>query len=533
MTETIKNSGIPEDVFSKFEHVVVLMMENRSFDNLLGNLYGPDDLPPGQQFAGLKFGGPYYNTVPDYMKDGHAGEKIFTYAADDLTQPYPDPGEEYPHINTQLYGQLDKNNAGKLAYQMKKPYNLPDPVPCPAEMDGFVKDYINNLQSTFGDEPTDKVTFDQYKVIMQCFENEQIPVLSALAKEFAVFDHWNCSVPSQTWCNRAFWHAASSGGKVINALEEYGNCFLSKIFDDFVEMKSWVRNVWSLPTIFNRMNEKKISWNIYSPIAPLSMTTLVNGEFHNIKSYKNSFQSDIDNGKLPQYSFVEPQFFFVHNDLHPFTESKKHLPATLKLGEKLILDVYNAVRTSEQYRDNTLLIITFDEHGGCYDHVPPPCTAVPPVPGNGQMGFPFNRPGIRVPMVMISSWIQPNTIVNDKFEHTSFIRAISEKWNLGTLTGRDASVKPFTDSNVFSTQKRSKPWPEICLKAEHLKAIEAVSESDKDDDEPNHLQYAMLNALLYLEKKRGLPKTPRASVKTNGHIRKVLKRLIEDMNGEK
>lgn len=529
MTESIKNSGIPADVFSKFEHVVVLMMENRSFDNLLGNLYGPDDLVPGQQFAGLKFGGPYYNTVPDYMKDGHAGEKIYTYAADDLTQPYPDPGEEYPHINTQLYGQLDKKNSGKLAYQMKKPFNLPDPVPCSAKMDGFVKDYINNLQSTFGGEPADKVSYDQYKVIMQCFENEQIPVLSTLAKEFAVFDHWFCSVPSQTWCNRSFWHAASSGGKVINALEEYGNCFLSKIFDGFAEMKSWVRNVWSLPTIFDRMTGKNISWNIYSPIAPLSMTTIVNGEFHNIKSF-DSFQSDIDNGKLPQYSFVEPQFFFVHNDLHPYTESKKHLPATLKLGEKLILDVYNAVRTSEQYRDNTLLIITFDEHGGCYDHLPPPCTAVPPVPGNGQMGFPFNRPGIRVPMVMISSWIKPHTIVNDEFEHTSFMRAISEKWNLGTLTARDASVKSFTDSNVFSTQKRSTPWPEISLKDEHLKAIEAVSELDKDDDEPNHLQYAMLNALLYLEKKRGLPKTPRASVKINGHIRNVLNRLIEDMN---
>jgi phospholipase C len=533
MTEPIKNTDTQSDIFSNIKHVVVLMMENRSFDNLLGNLYKPGDLAPGQQFAGLKFGGPYYNTVPDDMNDGHAGEKIFTYASDDLTQPYPDPGEEYPHINTQLYGQLDKKNEGKLAYQMKKPYNLPDPVPCPAKMDGFVKDYINNLQSTFGGVPADQVTYDQYKVIMQCFENEQIPVLSQLAKEFAVFDHWFCSVPSQTWCNRSFWHAASSGGKVINALEEYGNCFLSKIFDSLTEMSSWVRNVWSLPTIFGRMTEKNITWNIYSRIAPLSMTTIVNGEFDNIKSYKKSFQTDINNGNLPQYSFVEPQFFFTHDDLHPYTESKKNLPATLKLGDSLILEVYNAIKNSDKYRDNTLLIITFDEHGGCYDHVPPPCSAVPPGPGKGQMGFPFNRPGIRVPMVMISSWIKPNTIVNEEFEHTSFIRAISEKWNLGTLTNRDASVKPFTDSNVFSTEMRSKPWPEIHLKDEDRKSIEAVSEFDKDDDEPNHLQYAMLNALLYMEKKRGLSKTPRASVKTNGDIRKVLNRLIADMNSKK
>ncbi|MES2797141.1 MAG: alkaline phosphatase family protein [Bacteroidota bacterium] len=528
MIEPNVNFGIPNDVFNKFEHVVVLMMENRSFDNLLGNLYHPQDLKPGQQFAGLKFGGPYYNSIPDYIKDGHAGEKIFTYTDTDLSQPYPDPGEEYPHINTQLYGELNPDNAGRLAYQMKKPYNLPNPIPCPAAMDGFVKDYISNLQSTFGGESTEKVAYEQYKVIMQCFENDQIPVLSTLAKEFAVFDHWFCSVPSQTWCNRSFWHAASSGGKVINPLEEYGTCFLAKIFDDFTEMESWVRNVWSIPTIFQRMNEQHISWNIYSHIAPLSLTTMVNGEFNHIKSF-DSFQSDINNGSLPQYSFLEPQFLFVHNDEHPFSESKKQLPATLKLGEKLILDVYNAVRTSEQYRDNTLLIITFDEHGGCFDHVSPPCVATPPVPRSGQMGFPFNRPGIRVPMVMISSWIQPQTIVNEEFEHTSFFRGISEKWNLGTLSARDASVKAFTASNVFSTQKRSKPWPEILLKPEDLQAIAAVQEFDKDDDKPNHLQYAMLNALLYLEKKRGLTKTPRASVKTNGHIRLILNKLQEDM----
>jgi phospholipase C len=528
MIEQNETLGIPIDALSKFDHVVVLMMENRSFDNLLGNLYSPEDLVTGKQFAGLKFGGPYFNTVPDDIKDGHAGEKIFTYAAPDLTQPYPDPGEEYPHINTQLYGQLNRDNAGKLAYQMKKPYNLPNPTPCPAGMDGFVKDYISNLQSTFEGEAARNVSYEQYKVIMQCFENEQIPVLSTLAKDFAVFDHWHCSVPSQTWCNRSFWHAASSGGKVINPLEEYGNCFLTKIFDDFAEMRSWDRNVWSLPTIFKRMNEQKISWNIYSHIAPLSLTTLVNGEFDHIKSFE-SFQSDITYGSLPQYSFVEPQFLFVHNDEHPFSESKKQLPATLKLGEKLILDVYNAVRTSEKYRDNTLLIITFDEHGGCFDHISPPNTAIPPGPGNGQMGFPFNRTGIRVPMVMISSWIQPNTIVNDEFEHTSFFRAISEKWNLGTLSARDASVKPFTASNVFSAQKRSTPWPEILLNQDDLQAIAAVDEFDKDDDEPNHLQNAMLNAFLYLEKKRGLSKTPRASVKTNGDIRIVLNKLLDDM----
>lgn len=416
---------------------------------------------------------------------------------------------------------------GKLAYQMKKPYNLPTPVPAKAEMDGFIKDYINNLQSIFGGEDTSKVSYAQYMVIMQCFENAQIPVLSTLAKEFAVFDHWFCSVPSQTWCNRAFWHAATSGGKVINPLEEYGDCWLTKIFDDFSEMHSWVRHVWSKETIFDRMDKNNISWNIYSHIWPLSLTALVHGDKY-VRGTKEfeSFENDVNEGTLPQYSFLEPQFMFRHNDMHPFSESKHSVPATLKLGEKLILDVYNTIRTSKKYKDNTLLIITFDEHGGCYDHIPPPASAMPPVPGKGQMNFEFNRPGIRVPTVMISSWINPNTIVNEEFEHTSFIRTLSEKWNLGHLTNRDASVLPFTASTqLFSDEMRKEPWPEIILPKEDLEELAASTEYDKDDDEPNHLQHAMKNALLHLEKKRGLPRTPRATVKTNGDMRKLLNKV--------
>lgn len=520
------------DVFSRFEHVVVLMMENRSFDNLLGNLYSKNDLPANKHFAGLKFDGDHYNIVPDFMKDGHAGEKICVYESDNLTQPYPDPGEEYPHINTQLFGHIDQKNMGKLAYQMKKPYNLPNPVPCPAPMTGFISDYINNLQSTFKDEPLKNVSYDQYKVIMQCFTNEQIPVLSTLAKEFAVFDHWNCSVPSQTWCNRAFWHAATSGGKVINPLDEYGSCWLTKIFDDFVEMHSWIKKVWSKETIFDLLDKKNIPWNIYSHIWPLSLTALVHGDKYvwGTKTF-DDFISDAAAGSLPKYSFLEPQFLFRHNDMHPFTESKKDLPATLNLGEKLILDVYNAIRTSP-HRDKTLFIISFDEHGGCYDHVPPPCSAVPPGTGKGQMGFRFNRPGIRVPTVMISSWIQPNTIINDDFEHTSFIRTLSDEWGLGHLTERDKSAKPFTIDELFPGEKRTAPWPEILMKEEVLQQLAASTEYDKEDDEPNGLQKAILNGLLYLEKKRKLPRTPRASVKTNRHIRNVLNKVNADITAE-
>lgn len=503
-----------------FDHIVVLMLENRSFDNLLGYLYAKDEVPQGKTFEGL------YNPAVDYANPiperavNDSGEKTISPSrAADYSMPYPDPGEEYPHVNTQLFNTIiPDSNMGLSDYLMTEPYNLPDPLPVPV-MNGFVNDYESNLRSTY---KIDNPAYEQYQVIMQCFEPDQIPTMAALAKQFAVFDHWHCSVPSQTYCNRAFWHAGSSGGKVINPIEEDGPGVPG--FDgDFRDMDSWIKNVWSLPTIFDRMNDKNISWKVYAPIAPLSITNIVNG-FGEGRDHTHShldFFADLELGILPQYSFVEPQFLHKHNDQHPSAVNHELAVGTVKLGDELILELYNAIKRSSQ-RDKILFIITHDEHGGCFDHVPPP-QAVPPAAGmKGQCDFTFNRAGVRVPMIMVSSYIQPNTIINTQFDHTSFIKTVCQKWNLDPLTDRDKDpgVLPFTE--VFSDQKRT-DWPDL---GSHLGIEQLFPDFDTSTDPLNGLQKAMLNSLLHIEKMRVLGNTKKEEIQTIGDMMEFIKRFL-------
>lgn len=501
-----------------FDHVVVLMLENRSFDNLLGYLYQPGEVPSGKTFEGLY--NPkvdYANPIPARANNDSGKTSIAPVRADNYSMPYPDPGEEYPHVNTQLFNQIDQDNVGIIDYKMQPPYNLPNPVPTPG-MIGFVNDYESNLRSTYN---IDNPPYEEYQVIMQCFQPDQIPVLATLAKEFAVFDHWYCSVPSQTYCNRAFWHAASSAGKVINPLEEDGSGFPG-LDGDFWGMESWIENVWPLTTLFDRMNDNQVNWKVYSPIFPISLTNIIHGfsldhEWHTHEY--SDFAYDLQNNSLPAYSFVEPKFLGQHNDQHPSSVNHELATGTVKLGEELILEVYNAIKNSP-YRDNTLLIITHDEHGGCYDHVPPPA-AVPPVPGmKGQCDFTFDRLGVRVPMVMVSSYIAPNTIMNGQFEHTSFIKTMCQKWGLDPLTDRDKdpSVLPFTE--VFSSQMRS--WPDIPAQSP---VVDLALEPDKTNDPLNGLQKAMLTSLLHLEKKYGLGITSVADVQTIGDMMQFIERF--------
>ena len=472
-----------------FEHVVVLMLENRSFDNLLGFLYEDPKfkIPPGKTFAGLNESD-QENPVPTYAV-GYAENPVLKItAASDFSQPFPDPGEVYQHVNTQLYNTIKPtSNQGIDQTEMTSPYNLPDPLP-PLEdrMKGFVTDYINTLQGLWQEKIGSQKRLGKkkraklnkqygayenpdpahYEVIMQCFKPTQIPVLTTLAREFAVFDHWYCSVPSQTWCNRAFWHAGTSGGKVINPTDEAKH----KGWKGF---KAWRKAVWPAPTLFDRLEAANITHHIYAD--PLvSVTHLVHGFSHNMHLVPNSndleeFSKDI-NGEsdrpFAQYSFLEPKFFGKHNDQHPSSVGSgwdvndgKTLEGTVRLGEDLIRNVYDIIKNSS-HRDDTLLIITHDEHGGCFDHVYPGPTEAPDFPAPGEKDFDFKRLGIRVPMVMVASSIPENTIVNEVFDHTSFLKTMCEKWQLEGLQTRDRSTNTNTFEHIFSDKKRSS-WPDL------------------------------------------------------------------------
>ena len=473
-----------------FDHVVVLMLENRSFDNLLGYLYDENSVPEGQSFAGLQ----NYTTgmpIPEYAKGYNDHPPIMPYAAECYNQPFPDPGEVYQHVNTQLFNNISEGNCDVLAADMVKPYNLVVVEQCAPPMTGFVKDYINTLNA-IQDKKYNDPDYDLYSVIMQCFKPEKIPVLTELARNFAVFDHWFCSVPSQTWCNRAFWHAGTSAGKVVNPLNSAGT------LKDIEAMISWSEDVWSKKTLFQRMEENNVSHAVYTE-DPVSLTSLVNGPFKNEKVIRTGenlsvFKHDIENGQLPQYSFIEPKFFGQHNDQHPssvdggiFEIDGPTRDGTVLLGEKLISDVYNTIFNNETYRDSTLLIITYDEHGGCFDHVPPNCFSSEQP--EGQKDFAFNRFGVRVPMVMVSAHIKKNTIINETYEHTSFIRTMCEKWNMESLTSRDINAASFAD--IFCSQKRT-DFPTI------TPPTITGNDCDYENDPLNELQKSILVGAHYL-----------------------------------
>jgi len=435
------------------DHVVVLMFENRSFDNLLGRLYQPGDV---RAFEGV-IGKDLKNPIPAWAEYG-ADRKFVPYGvASNMNTPNPDPGEEYPHINTDLFGTQDPKNRFMPLKRMVVPYNAPDYPRQQPSMDGFVTDYI----STFAAEMRQQPTYAEYSQIMMGYTPEQMPVVSTLARGFATFDHWFCDVPSQTFPNRSFFHAASSSGYVINYPPA----------DAFP-----VHN--TAETLFDRLGSKGLAWRVYcdSP-SPASFTGIIHASrLHRYFATNfltvDDFLEDARTGRLPTYSFIEPNLWYGHNDMHPpeaalFGGLPFDSPSSLLGGEALLATIYNAIRSSSSSRGsnylNTLSLVVFDEGGGTYDHVAPP-TAPPPNPAApvGQMGFTFNRLGQRLPAIAISPWIPARTVVTDEYHNTSLIRTMRERWSLGRpLTARDAVARDIGPVLSLNQPRSPDAWPHV------------------------------------------------------------------------
>lgn len=454
----------------RIKHIVVLMLENRSFDNLLGWLYEKRKPPRGQAFEGLHKGlwNPLNNIDTDGLpfieqvhvrkngevpKGKNKGKGVSN--TPDFTLPDPDPGEGFRDTNHQLFQYYSVS------------HEFP---PEPTNM-GFVNNYANAMlygTYAFGDAPCDP------RLIMTCYTPEQVPVLSELARQFAVCDQWFASVPSQTLPNRDFIHAATSNGQVNN--KPNALCNARTIFNQIEDA-------------IQHENRSDLSWRVYSGTQkgkPFSLTRLIMTELHDAAFDKNflgieRFYTDAANGSLPSYTFLEPQFSGPdQNDQHP--------PSDIRSGDQLIADVYHALIASPQWPE-TLLVITYDEHGGCYDHVAPPKHATPPdgVGAPGQDGFTFNRFGVRVPTVLVSPWIEAGTVARPAgytpFDHTSVIATVQSCLGLTRhLTARDAAApdlscvltlsQPRTDQpKVKPLRRRTKP------DSEHVNNLHKIFEA--------------------------------------------------------
>lgn len=374
-----------ENLSDKIEHIVVLMLENRSFDSILGGLDPKLDGLNGNE------------TNPH---DGHPDVRVWSSTAtdpDSMSVPTPDPGELWSDINTQIFG-LD---------------GIPGSQVPP--MNGFVNNYVGQK-----DEPAENYIPE---AIMHYYDPAQLPVISELARQFAVCDQWFASAPNQTWPNRFFLHTGTAGGYENNSPTHFP---------------------YLMNTVFNRLNEADKTWGIYYHDFPQTLTLSHLWPHLDHFHFFNAFKEDAKKGNLPSYAFIEPRYFpdvELPNDQHP--------PHHVGMGEALIADVYNAVRSAPTW-EKTLFIVIYDEHGGCYDHVPPP-VAVPPDNSNPQP-FGFDRYGVRIPAVLISPYIEPGTVLRTvqdgnlphngppyPFDHTSVIATLRKCFNLGgPLTNRDA-----------------------------------------------------------------------------------------------
>ena len=400
----------------RIEHVVVLMLENRSFDHMLGFLRHPDPT-----FNGLRDGG--------YRNVSAAGVVVPATSDGDPSDAAPD--HSHAGVLEQIAGYGDVPTNG-----------------------GFVRSYA----TASGDAAAGAQ-------VMRCLDPDaRLPVLAQLAREFAVCDKWFSSVPGETWPNRNFVHAATSDGAadievgfyydrtIFELLESRGGTW--RIYHDGMAQAWCFRNLW----------RQQVTW-----LDRLLGRKLTIGNWY----LQPAFYDHVQAGDLPQYAFIEPAHMAMPgesratNSQHP--DNNRQGPVDFYAGEQLISCVYGALRDNPALFAKTLLLITYDEHGGFYDHVSPPA-ATPPGGRvwrsvSRQIGdlirdlltrfrgkvppkrddFAFDRLGVRVPAVLVSPWIKPGTILHTQLEHASVAATLRALFapGLSSLTARDEHANTF------------------------------------------------------------------------------------------
>jgi phospholipase C len=378
---------------NQLKHIVVLMMENRSFDHMLGSLTAVDPRIDGVN-----------NQISNPDTTGASIKPQPT--ADFQGQLDPDPDHHFPAVDLQIFGG--------------------DPARV-ANMQGFIKSYFNQRRDVAHSQK-----------IMYYFTQANLPVLTTLALEFAVFNRWFASIPGPTICNRAFAHYGTSFGRVdMNP------------FDVIEPFKS----------IYSRLigNNPQHTAKVYyydTTSSTMEVVNLLQNQPQLFGTYQQ-FQQDCASGNLPEYSFVEPNYNDHETDSGEEVASDQHPDHDVQAGEQLIAEVYMRIKSNPQLWASTALLVLYDEHGGIFDHVPPPActpdqfTAAANSTGTG-MEFKFDRLGVRVPAILISPWIPKNTVVTDRvFDHASIPATVAKFFSCDdwATSPREKSADVFIEPN--------------------------------------------------------------------------------------
>jgi len=368
----------------QLKHVVVLMMENRSFDHMLGGLKAQN-----QAIDGL--------TGQESNPDTTGAMVNVQPLADYQSQLDPDPNHHFAAVNLQIFGDPSQG------------------PPLPATMQGFVKSYYNQQQNVAHSAD-----------IMYYFPPEKLPVLTTLAMQYAVFNRWFASIPGPTICNRAFAHYGTSFGQVSMDLFYEGKQFKS---------------------IYERMLAAGHTCKLFyydEASSTMEVVNLLQNEPAIFGTF-DDFQTACEKNALPDYCFIEPNYT-DHDSPDGDGEviaCDQHPDHDVRAGEQFIATVYSAIRNNANLWPYTALLIVYDEHGGIYDHVPPPeCTpdspfvAQPSATGT-QDAFAFDRLGVRVPAILVSPWVEKGSVIDDTFDHASIPATVTEYF-LGSYDPRSA-----------------------------------------------------------------------------------------------
>jgi len=452
------------------EHVFVLMLENRAFDHMLGfaGLKGTDPIT-GQATKAVDL---INITLRDVARALHLtsaramakrlrlgapislreliqcirsnvdwnGNRVLARTPADfkITSTNEDlvfdPGHEFLNVLMQLCGTGTS-------------YPEPGTRKYPSiNNSGFIASYAAGPLPSSGPDGSPVPT-----KIMNCFAPEQVPVLVALAREFAVCDHWFSSMPGPTWPNRLFIHAASSAG--LDDSPSGVDVVSAGLIDGFD---------FNNGTLYDHLSSRGLAFTIFEGdefpqsrgIAGIDEDHFVDFDEFSARVSDSSFAS--------AYTFIEPNYgndlplspedFTCGNSQHPLDDITR--------GEKLVKTVYEAIRTSPHW-EKSLLLVTYDEHGGFFDHLPPPTTVNPgdgiPDQDNNHHNFDFTQLGVRVPAVVVSPLIPRGTIDHTVYDHSSLLATVETLFGLGPLTNRDRQSNNFTHLLSLPTPRTDTP----------------------------------------------------------------------------
>jgi phospholipase C len=283
--------------------------------------------------------------------------------------------------------------------------------------------------------------------VMKSYGPSQLPVLNALAQEFVVCDNWHASLPGPTWPNRFFVHAASSGG--LDHSPSTSDIALWDTVDGF-----------SFPngSIFDRLSNAGLKWRLYAGDNFPIVGALEGINFTSIDDYSD-FASDVSQASYDAaYTFIEPSYGHLWSDFKCGTS--QHPLDDVTRGEALIKATYEAIRSSPIW-SSSLLIITWDEHGGFYDHLLPPAAIAPgdtsPGGNNNQYGFTFEQYGPRVPAVVISPLIARNLIDHRLYDHASVPATLEACFRVSPMTQRDTTANQLMPLASLATPRSDAP----------------------------------------------------------------------------